>query len=68
MKIGDLVQANDDIPTIMSEDGSIFWARGALGLIIDAGSELDSQLHRVKSGLDTFHVWEKEMTLGKEHP
>ena len=49
MKIGDLVQANDDIPTIMSEDGSIFWARGALGLIIDAGSELDSQLHRVKS-------------------
>jgi len=68
MKIGDLVLANDNIPVIVSEDGHMFWSRGALGLIIDQHEVFPPTLHRVKSGLYTFHVWEKEMTLVEERP
>jgi len=68
MKVGDLVQVNDDIPTIVSENGHVSLEPNTFGLVIRGASEWEPELFSVRIGLGIFHVWEKEMTLVQECP
>ena len=67
MKIGDLVRANDDVPGIISEKGDACWHPGSLGLIAAGADCVEPRLYKVKSGVDGFHAWEKEMTVIRSH-